>query len=180
MNWAPRSIQHLSIFWLCTNCPVKTGLVSAPLISSIALATARFSVSWFVRMRVGTQKCLQASIKFSGTVLLWLLFAHFKNTTTLQYLYPYVWQVANVQVYGLSKCLNASNTDSGRSIATNSGHGYGGGGRFKWGPFCIVSTKVVQKSLMLLHHVNNIEHNLKQNIYTCMEVISLTLPWYWI
>ena len=91
MNWAPRSIQHLSIFWLCTDCPVKTGLVSAPLISSIALATARFSVSWSVRMRVGTQKCLQASIKFSGTVLLWLLLAYFKNTTTLEYLYPYVW-----------------------------------------------------------------------------------------
>ena len=28
---------------------------------------------------------------------------------------------------------------------------------------------------MVLHHVNNIDHNLKQNIYTDMEVISLNL-----
>ena len=39
--------------------------------------------------------------------------------------------------------------------------------------FCIVSTNVVEKSLMFLHHVNNIEDNIKQNIYTGMEVISL-------
>ena len=29
---------------------------------------------------------------------------------------------------------------------------------------------------MFLHHVNNIEHNIKQNIYTGLEVISLIPP----
>ena len=43
--------------------------------------------------------------------------------------------------------------------------------------FCIVSTKRF-KIVMFLHHVNNIEHNLKQNIYTGMEVISLIPPRY--
>ena len=61
-----------------------------------------------------------------------------------------------------------------RGVATNNGQGRwgGGGGRtFKLGPFCIISTNVVQKSLMSLHHLNNIEHNIKQNIYTGIEVI---------
>ena len=44
--------------------------------------------------------------------------------------------------------------------------------------FCIVSANVVKKSLMFLHRVNNIEHNIKQNVYTGMKVISLRLPWY--
>ena len=41
--------------------------------------------------------------------------------------------------------------------------------------FCIVSTKAVEKSL-LLHHFNNIEHNLRQNICPDMEVISPIPP----
>ena len=31
---------------------------------------------------------------------------------------------------------------------------------------------------MFLHHVNNVEHNLKQNTYTAMEVDSLIPQWY--
>ena len=54
-----------------------------------------------------------------------------------------------------------------------------GGGAGGTGPnrdlFCIVSTKAVEKSL-LLHHFNNIEHNLRQNICTDMEVISPIPP----
>ena len=34
-------------------------------------------------------------------------------------------------------------------------------------------TNVSAKRLMFLHQVNNIEHNIKQNIYTGVEVISL-------
>ena len=45
-----------------------------------------------------------------------------------------------------------------RGVAANSGLG------FKSGPFL---------SLIFLHHVNNIEHNIKQIIYTVTEVISL-------
>ena len=45
-----------------------------------------------------------------------------------------------------------------------------------WDLFCIVSTNVVQKRLMFLHRVNNIEHNINQNIYTGMMVISLIPP----
>ena len=53
---------------------------------------------------------------------------------------------------------------------------WGGRGRFKLGPFLYTSAKAMQKSLMFLHHANNIEHNLKQNIYTGMEVISFLPP----
>ena len=48
--------------------------------------------------------------------------------------------------------------------------------RFKLTPFCIVSANVVQKGLMFLHRVNNIEHNIKQNIYTGMERTFLIPP----
>ena len=57
-----------------------------------------------------------------------------------------------------------------RGVATNSG--LGGGASSNRDLFCIVSTK----SLMFLHHVNNIEHNLKRNIHTGIEVISLIPP----
>ena len=57
-------------------------------------------------------------------------------------------------------------------IATNSGLGGRGSNQDL---FCIVSTRAIQKSLMFLHHVNNIEHNLKPNIYTGMEVIFFYL-----
>ena len=43
---------------------------------------------------------------------------------------------------------------------------------------CIAYTNMVEKSIMLLHLVNNIENNIKQHIYTDMEVISLIAPWY--
>ena len=56
-----------------------------------------------------------------------------------------------------------------RGVATNRGLGK------PWskitGSFCIVKTN---KTLMFLHRVNNVEHNIKQNIYTGMEVICLT------
>ena len=56
-----------------------------------------------------------------------------------------------------------------QGVATNNG---------LWGPgssSCIISTKVVYKSLMFLHRVNNIEHNIKQNIYNGIEVTLLHL-----
>ena len=56
-----------------------------------------------------------------------------------------------------------------RGVATNNG-------RSNLDLFCIVSINVVLKSLMFLHCVNNIEHNIKQNIYAGMEVISLIPP----
>ena len=45
-------------------------------------------------------------------------------------------------------------------------NGGGGGGQVQSGTYFV----------MFLHHVNNIEHNLKQNIYNSMEAISLILP----
>ena len=57
-----------------------------------------------------------------------------------------------------------------RGVAKNSGLGETGSNR---NLFCIVSTSVVLKSLIFLYRVNSIEHNIKQNIYTDMEVISL-------
>ena len=60
-----------------------------------------------------------------------------------------------------------------RGVSRNSGLG---GARFKSGPFLYHSDEGDIKSLMFLYHVINIEHNLKQNIYTGMEVISLLPP----
>ena len=40
--------------------------------------------------------------------------------------------------------------------------------------FCIVSTNEIQKSLMFLHLANNIEHNIKQNIYTAILPLEVT------
>ena len=61
-------------------------------------------------------------------------------------------------------------------VATNSGLG-GGDGQVQIETFfCIGRTNVVQKSLMLLYCVNNIKHNIKQDIYTGMEVISPIPP----
>ena len=65
-----------------------------------------------------------------------------------------------------------------RREAANSGHGGGGGAGSKWDLFYIISTNVVQKRLMFLHRVNSIENNIKQNIYTDLEVISLIAPRY--
>ena len=63
-----------------------------------------------------------------------------------------------------------------RGAATNNGLG-GRGWQVQIGIFfCIVSTNVVQESLLFLHRVNNVEDNIKQNIYTDMEVISLIPP----
>ena len=45
-----------------------------------------------------------------------------------------------------------------------------------WDLFCIVSTNVVQKRLMFLHRVNNIKHNINQNINAEIVVISLISP----
>ena len=59
-------------------------------------------------------------------------------------------------------------TQKFRGVATNRGPGEPGSSRDL---FCIVSTNVVQKRLIFLHRVNNIEHNIKQNIYAGMEVI---------
>ena len=53
--------------------------------------------------------------------------------------------------------------DSSGGKAANSGL-VGGGVQFQSGTFW---------GLMFLHHVNNIEHNIKQNLYTDMEIISL-------
>ena len=53
--------------------------------------------------------------------------------------------------------------DSRGGKAANSGL-VGGGVQFQSGTFW---------GLMFLHHVNNIEHNIKQNLYTDMEIISL-------
>ena len=74
--------------------------------------------------------------------------------------------VYNIEYY-LSKFINIANV---RGEATNSGLGGPGSNQ---DIFCILSKNVVQKTLMFLHSVNNIEHNIKQNIYTGMEVISL-------
>ena len=62
-----------------------------------------------------------------------------------------------------------------RGVAANNGLGGWGGGRASSNRdlFSVVSTNVVKKSLMFLHRVNNIEHDIKQNIYTGMEFISL-------
>ena len=35
---------------------------------------------------------------------------------------------------------------------------------------------MVEESLTFLHRVNNVEHNIQQNIYTGMEMISLIPP----
>ena len=61
-----------------------------------------------------------------------------------------------------------------RSVVTNSGLGGGAGSNRDL--FCIVITKAIKMCLMFLHHVNNTEHNLKQNIYIAMEVISIIPP----
>ena len=67
-------------------------------------------------------------------------------------------------------------------VATNNGLGRGGEGggegRFKPEPCLYVRTSMVQKRLMFLHPVNNIGHDIKQNIYTGMVVISFIPPWY--
>ena len=61
-----------------------------------------------------------------------------------------------------------------RGVAANNGLGVGGGGASSNRDlFSVVSTNVVKKSLMFLHRVNNIEHDINQNIYTGMEFISL-------
>ena len=54
--------------------------------------------------------------------------------------------------------------------------GWGAGASSNRDLFCIISTNVVLKSLMFLHRVNNIEHNIKQNICTGMQVIFLIPP----
>ena len=59
-----------------------------------------------------------------------------------------------------------------RGVATNIVLGGRGAGS-NWDLFCIVSTNMVSKRLMFLHCVNNIEHDIKQSVYTGMEVISL-------
>ena len=46
----------------------------------------------------------------------------------------------------------------------------------KLGSFLYCKYEGGVKDLMVLHHVNNIEHNLKQNNYTDMEVITLVPP----
>ena len=42
--------------------------------------------------------------------------------------------------------------------------------RFKAGPFLYRKCEDSIKSLMFLHHVNNVDRNIKQNIYIGMEV----------
>ena len=63
-------------------------------------------------------------------------------------------------------------------MAANNGLGGGGGGGIVSNQdlFCIVTTNVVSKSLMFFHLVYNIEHNIKQNIYTEMALIYLIPP----
>ena len=56
--------------------------------------------------------------------------------------------------------------DSSGSIVANSGL-VGGGVQSQIGTFW---------GLMFLYHVNNIEHNIKQSLYTDMEIISLIPP----
>ena len=82
------------------------------------------------------------------------------------------------QKYTLSRFSKLTNLHSNlnKGVATNSG---------LWGPgsnrnffLAFVSTNVVQKRLMFLHPVNSTEHNIKQNVYTSMEVISVIPPWY--
>ena len=60
-----------------------------------------------------------------------------------------------------------------RVAGTNIGLGEAG---LKLGSFMYRKSEGGVKDLMVLHHVNNIEHNLKQNNYTDMEVISLVPP----
>ena len=64
---------------------------------------------------------------------------------------------------------------SSRGVFTNNGLKGAGSNRDL---FCIAYTNMVEKSIILLHLVNNIENNIKQHIYTDMEVISLIAPWY--
>ena len=64
------------------------------------------------------------------------------------------------------------------NVNSGLGDGGGGGAGSNRDLFCIVNTNMVKKSLMFLHCVNNIENNIKQNIYTGMEVISLIAPRY--
>ena len=66
-------------------------------------------------------------------------------------------------------------TLSYRGVATNNGLGRA---RFKSGPFLYREYKRVIKVSMFLHRVNNIEHDIKQNIYTDIEVISSIPPLY--
>ena len=47
------------------------------------------------------------------------------------------------------------------------------GGKFKSGPFLCRKYKRGIKESVFFHRVNTSEHNIKQNIYTDMEVISL-------
>ena len=53
-------------------------------------------------------------------------------------------------------------TQTFRGVATNRGPGDPGS---NWNLVYIVSTNVIWKRLMLLHRVNNIQHNIKQNIH---------------
>ena len=57
------------------------------------------------------------------------------------------------------------------------GGGGGGGAGSNRDLFCIVQTWYsISGSLKFLHRINNIEHNMKQDIYTEMGVISLIPP----
>ena len=61
------------------------------------------------------------------------------------------------------------------SVVTNRGLG---GVRFNSGPFLYCKYERGIKSLIFLHRVNNTEHNIKQNNYTGLKVISVIPPWY--
>ena len=84
--------------------------------------------------------------------------------------------LSNSEVFTLSRFSKLANLHSNlnKGVAINSG---------LWEPdsnrnffLAFVSTNVVQKRLMFLHRVNSTEHNIKQNIYTSMEVISVIPP----
>ena len=49
---------------------------------------------------------------------------------------------------------------------------------FNSGPFLYCKYERGIKNLIFLHRVNNTEHNIKQNNYTGLKVISLIPPWY--
>ena len=72
--------------------------------------------------------------------------------------------------------MKALNLRLHKGVAANSGlREEVGAGSYR-DLFCIVSRNVLQKSIMFPHHVNNIEHNIKQIIYTGMELISFIAP----
>ena len=63
-----------------------------------------------------------------------------------------------------------------RNVATNNGLSGGRGGRFRLGPFLYRKCKRGIKVFNVFYCANNKEHNIKQNIFTGIKIISVAPP----